>query len=82
MLPATTRKQLRIPHHVAMLCAGICLATAFYVDIQHQQVVTKATVEKPTATSSTQKIEARPTKPTRFDLPRLFPWAPNKPTSE
>lgn len=33
MLPATTRRSLRVPHHLAILAAGVSLALAFYCDL-------------------------------------------------
>ncbi len=86
MLPATTRKQLRVPHHIAIVCAGLSLASAFLIDItQTQQSQTSTVVtESVTHLKSEEQASPKPSNPSalRFDLPRLFPWAPHKPKSE
>lgn len=86
MLPTTARKQLRIPHHVAILCAGLSLACAFFIDLTqsdrmedtgaiHQTLIeVKAKEPSPEQTSKTQRGS--------LSLPRLFPWAPYRPKSE
>ena len=92
MLPATTRKKLRIPHHLAILAAGVSMALAFYVDL-HQgsdeapvllgnvQTEQSQTADALTQTEQ-QSAEAVSPSRIRFDLPRLLPWAKPEPRSE
>lgn len=86
MLPATTRKQLRIPHHVAILCAGLSLACAFLIDLTQsdliedtgavQQTLMEVKAQEPSSEQSSKTHGAS------LSLPRLFPWAPYRPKSE
>lgn len=86
MLPATTRKQLRIPHHVAILCAGLSLACAFFLDLTHTETTPHpSSVQQTLMDVTSQEMPAeQPSKTHRatFSLPRLFPWAPHRPKSE
>lgn len=77
MLPTTTRKTLRIPHHVAIVCAGLCMAMAFYVDIQHASVDLADTGQ--TQERSTVQAKAPQKRVAPHLLPRLLPWTPTKP---
>lgn len=94
MLPATTRKSLRIPHHLAILAAGVSLAIAFYVDfyqgdsdhsisLTQVQTQTDHSTAIDSATNAEQRSsETRGASRIRFDLPRLLPWAKPQPRSE
>ena len=92
MLPATTRKKLRIPHHLAILAAGVSMALAFYVDL-HQGGDEASTLlsniqaeqsHTPEALTDSEQASAKAVSPSRirFDLPRLLPWGKPKPRSE
>lgn len=92
MLPATTRKKLRIPHHLAILAAGISMMLAFYVDL-HQETdqastaLTQAPAEHSNAPETITRAEGHHRKAIsppriRFDLPRLVPWAEPRPRTE
>lgn len=86
MLPATARKKLKIPHHLAIVSAGLCLLTALIVDLQPPTVDAETSlagknsvldgVQTPAA-----KDENKSTK-MALQLPRLFPWAPHRPTGQ
>ncbi len=97
MLPATTRKSLRIPHHFAILAAGVSLALAFWADLydghtEHAISLTQVSSEsnqtaQTAQTATSPAVEQAPTEATartrvRFDLPRLLPWAKPQPRSE
>ncbi|HEY7907169.1 MAG TPA: hypothetical protein VIC53_09670 [Wenzhouxiangella sp.] len=94
MLPATTRKSLRIPHHLAILAAGVSLAIAFYVDLyqvdsdpsisltQVQAQTDQSTPVDSAANTEQQTSQTRGASRIRFDLPRLLPWAKPQPRSE
>lgn len=92
MLPATTRKKLRIPHHLAILAAGVSMALAFYVDL-HQRgdeasaLLSESQAEEshaPETITHAEEPSGKAVSPSRirFDLPRLLPWAEPKPRSE
>ncbi len=77
MLPTTTRKQLRVPHHVAIACAAVCLALAFLADIQIRSEL------GPTAESaSALKVETPQKRSVKHAFPRLLPWKAPAPRSE
>ncbi len=82
MLPTTTRKHLRIPHHVAIVCAAICLGLAFYVEAQR----THWSDQDNHATAQGKEraafqVEAPQKREARHTLPRLLPWTTPKPKS-
>lgn len=94
MLPTTTRKRLRVPHHLAILAAGVSLALAFYVDLyqadnDHSVALTQvqtqtdqsATLDSATNTEP-KASQTQGASRIRFDLPRLLPWAKPQPRSE
>jgi len=92
MLPATTRKKLRIPHHLAILAAAVSMALAFYVDLHQGSdeapvLLSNSQTEQshaPDATTHAEEGGAKVASPPRirFDLPRLLPWGKPAPRSE
>ena len=77
MLPTTTRKRLRVPHHVALVCAAVCLALAFFADIQ-----VKSEIGQSAPSASVLKVDTPQKQSVKHALPRLLPWKAPAPRSE
>lgn len=94
MLPLTTRRSLRVPHHLAILAAGVFLALAFYCDLyqadnDHSVALTKVQTQTDQSTpidsaanAERRSSETKGSSRIHFDLPRLLPWAKPQPRSE
>jgi hypothetical protein len=92
MLPVVRRKTLRIPHGLAAIAAGICLALAFASDFQSREQKLRAELEsKPTtelvisasesagserSAKTEVKQRTRPRHSERSRAATLLPWFP------